>query len=544
MDPYEMISSRRTHQTMRAQLDQVKNSAGGYSFSLTDTERLKRFLILGADAPTYYASTRDLLVDNAEVVQRMARDAHSILVDTIVEVSEAGRAPRVQPALFALAIASSMGGVWQRRYALSHLSRVARTASHLFTFIKYVQQFRGWGPTLAKAVAAWYLDKDADDLAYQMVKYRGREGWTHRDVLRQAHPKALGKPGHDALFGYATRGRVDEELPELVPIFMRLQSEHITAREAVGLIRDSGYRLTWEMLPNHLQSDPKVWAAMVEVGMPVTALMRNLPRLTRLGVLKGDLLRQVKTQVTNTNRLVRGRVHPVSVLLAQRTYASGQGKGSTWTPIPGITDALDEAFYEAFGAVQPAGKRTLLGVDVSASMGVRLMNTPITAREMAAAMSLVTMKTEDEVQAVGFTAGDMTSRAFRIKGGYAGYRNFAVTPLDLSPRRRLDDVISYMSGFPHGGTDCALPMLYAEANKLEVDTFIIMTDNETWAGNIHPHQALESYRQKMGIDAKLVVAGFTATNFSIANPDDGGMLDVVGMDSAIPTLIADFSAGR
>ncbi len=33
-----------------------------------------------------------------------------------------------------------------------------------------------------------------------------------------------------------------------------------------------------------------------------------------------------------------------------------------------------------------------------------------------------------------------------------------------------------------GSTDCAQPMIYARQKKLEVDVFIVYTDNETWAG--------------------------------------------------------------
>ena len=85
--------------------------------------------------------------------------------------------------------------------------------------------------------------------------------------------------------------------------------------------------------------------------------------------------------------------------------------------------------------------------------------------------------------------------------------------------------------------------MYATEHGLEVDTFVVYTDNETWAGNIHPHQALVEYRQRTGIDAKLVVVGMTATGFSIADPEDAGMLDVVGFDAAVPSLITEFARG-
>ena len=96
---------------------------------------------------------------------------------------------------------------------------------------------------------------------------------------------------------------------------------------------------------------------------------------------------------------------------------------------------------------------------------------------------------------------------------------------------------------PMGGTDCALPMVYATEQGLGVDTFVVYTDNETWAGKIHAHQALAEYRRRSGIAAKLVVVGMTATGLSIADPWDAGMLDVVGFDGAVPSLIADFARG-
>ena len=100
-----------------------------------------------------------------------------------------------------------------------------------------------------------------------------------------------------------------------------------------------------------------------------------------------------------------------------------------------------------------------------------------------------------------------------------------------------------VSDLPFGGTDCALPMLYALAHEREIDTFVIYTDSETWAGDVHPAQALRDYRQASGIDARLVVVGMVSNGFSIADPNDPGMLDVVGFDTATPQLISDFARG-
>jgi len=68
----------------------------------------------------------------------------------------------------------------------------------------------------------------------------------------------------------------------------------------------------------------------------------------------------------------------------------------------------------------------------------------------------------------------------------------------------------------------------------------VLTDSETWTGQVHPVQALRQYRDRSGIAAKLVVVGMVSNGFSIADPNDAGMLDVVGFDTATPSVISDF----
>jgi len=87
-------------------------------------------------------------------------------------------------------------------------------------------------------------------------------------------------------------------------------------------------------------------------------------------------------------------------------------------------------------------------------------------------------------------------------------------------------------------------MLYAIEHKLQVDVFMVYTDCETWAGDVTPAQALKRYRQQSGIDAKLIVVAMTSGGFTLADPDDSGMLDIVGFDSACPEIIRSFAEGN
>ena len=145
--------------------------------------------------------------------------------------------------------------------------------------------------------------------------------------------------------------------------------------------------------------------------MPIGALVRQLGRLTALGLLKpfAPATDLVVDALSNRERILKARLHPMALLLALRTYESGQGdRGKLrWEPVSAIVEALNAAFYTAFSAVEPTGKRLVLALDVSGSMSTgRVAGSSLTPREAAAAMALVTAATEEKWQIVGFTAAN------------------------------------------------------------------------------------------------------------------------------------------
>ncbi|MFI6679175.1 TROVE domain-containing protein [Kribbella sp. NPDC050470] len=532
-DPLALISTRQTRQHEQADPRQRKNGAGGYAFVLDELARLHRFLTLGTTGGTYYASERELTRETAGVVVELATKRATDVVTAVLDISLAGRAPKQNPALFALAAAAKLGDDEGRRAALAAVPLVARTGTHLFLFAGYLQQFGGWGRGTRRAIGNWYVDpeRDVNAVAYQVLKYRQRDGWSHADLLRLSHPKTT-EPVRRELFDWIHGRPADLSGLSLLVAFERIQAatDVTEVADVIALNR----AVSWEMVPDRFLNEPKVWDVLLANGLPQTALLRQLPRLTRLGLLEplGSWAPIVAEQLSDAARLKKARVHPINVLVAQRTYASGRGaRGSqSWTPSQPIVDALDAAFYAAYDAVEPTGKRLMLALDVSGSMVASVSGLPITCREASAALALVTAATESSYEIVGFTS----------KGDY---RKSELIPLSISPRQRLNDAISSVSNLPFGGTDCSLPMQYALRRKIPVDAFLIFTDNETWYGDIHPHQALQEYRRKMGIDARLIVVAMTATGSTIADPTDPGMLDISGFDTAVPGLITNFTQG-
>jgi 60 kDa SS-A/Ro ribonucleoprotein len=531
---------------------QMSNSAGGFAWAVDDWTRLRRFLILGSEGGSYYAGELELTRENADAVVRCLKADGARTVAEIVAVSRDGRAPKNDPALFALAACAGLGEEATRRTALDSLPAVCRTGTHLFQFARFVEGFRGWGRSLRRAVGRWYTAQEPGALAYQAVKYRRRDGVSHRDLLRLAHPGSSVSAGnpklevsgeHAALFDWIVRGECSDGLPRIVEGFVRAQAAP-SARESAELVRE--YRLPREAVSPEYLGSPEVWEALL-ADMPLGAMIRNLAVMTRVGVVAPGSAgtARVLEVLGDVERLRKARVHPMSVLVAQRTYAAGhgvRGRGE-WSPVAQVVDVLDAAFYAAFGNVESAGKRFLLALDVSGSMSMGQVAgaAGLTPRDASAAMALITAASEPSHEVVGFFAGE-GGVDFAQSTRFANWRS-GLTPLAISPRQRLDDAISVVSDLPFGGTDCALPMLYALQREREIDTFVIYTDSETWAGDIHPVQALRQYREQSGISASLVVVGMVSNGFSIADPEDQGMLDVVGFDTATPQLISDFAHG-
>jgi 60 kDa SS-A/Ro ribonucleoprotein len=295
------------------------------------------------------------------------------------------------------------------------------------------------------------------------------------------------------------------------------------------------------MLPTEALNDVKVWEALIEKNLPLTALIRQLPRLTNLGFFEpfADGTAKVVAKLTDEKYIKKSRVHPLTVLTALRTYASGVGTRNTWEPSQRIIDALDKMFYLAFENVEPTNKKYLIGLDISGSMGWSgSAPNGMTAREITSAIAAVLVSTEPEVHTIGFT-GSRSSRSYNES------TNESVTNLDrvVAPRKSLASIMKGVSDLPFGSTDCALPMLYALEKGLRPEVFIIMTDNDTYAGRMHPSEALEKYRRETGIDAKLIVLATTAEGTTITDPQDKNSIDIAGFDSAVMQIISGFARG-
>lgn len=530
------------------------NDAGGIAFKVSNFDFLDRFLIIGAEGGTFYASEKKTLARSVPTIDICLKEDWKRTIDRAVEVSIKGLALNNDNALIVLAKAASSQDKVVRKYALSKVSEVARIGTHLFHFMGFLNGLRGKGRLVKEALQNWYLSKQADQLAYQVVKYKSRDGWSHRDILRLVRPKAS-SVAMNSVLKYAVKKELDEHTPKVIVSSEIALLNKDNIEFLVGLIhRDN---LTWEMLPSECLKDKRIWEALLD-NMPLTAMIRNLGRMSALGMfnvteeeprfiskMEQELinaglkkaekignshqsnLNKVLEKLENVELIQRSRIHPIQVLIAYKTYSLGKGlKGDlTWRVNNAIKTALEDVFYKSFQNVTPTGKKFLLALDVSGSMrSAAAGDIGLTASEVAAAFAMVIKRTESQSYIMGF------DRQFK--------------DLQITASDTLGTAMKKAHSNTFGRTDCSAPMVWAKLNKLDVDVFVVITDNETYAGNIHPSQALKQFNASRQIPAKLVVLATSVNRFTIADPKNPDMLDIAGFSPDVPKVINWFATGK
>jgi len=499
------------------------NNTGGFTFVLTHWGILDRFLMLGSESGGYYVGAQETTNMSFDVVKKCIKEDGVRVVNRALEYSLAGRAPKNDPAVVAIALAAVYGNPETVAAAYEALPKIARTGTWLFLFVEILDKLGKWNAAAKRGVANWYTSKPIDKLSVQLLKYQQRNGWAHRDVLRLAHVK----PSSDVVsnvFRYSIKGELPEgaSVPQVLIDFESLKRSE-DKKTVLKLIEGSDL-LTWEMVPTQFLKDKDVLMALL-ANMGLTAMIRKLGALSAHGVIaplsEGSKL--VMAKLSDIDQLKRARVHPVTILQAFKQYQSGHGtKGSlTWSPDARVLTSLDDAFYAAFALGEKTNDNYLLGVDISGSMqGANVNGSPnLTAAEVAAVMAMAIVRNQPNHWITGF--------------------NTRLIDLHLTPSMRLDAALKALNKQWDGGaTDPSKTYEYATAHNIKVDKFVSITDNEVNCGQQHTSQALAKYRQKSGVAAKSVIIGTSVSKFTLADPKDAGMLDIAGFDSAAPQLIA------
>ena len=543
--PYANYGKARSGPTPQTQAipgreaDMLPNNAGGYGFALNDWERLERFLILGSVGGTYYVKQDVLTEENAAVVIRCIKENGVLAVKLAFDTNVNNRAPKTDQQLFVLALALQHGDTDTKRQVEVCAPFMLRTGTHLLHFVAMLDSLGGWNRTKRRIVSNWFTTRDAAELAFQMIKYQNRDGWTMRDVLRVAHP-APPTTEHNALFRWAA----GKDVPSTaLPFWVNAQRTLFADPNKTAVAGAVAMGLPREALPTEVLADPDTWRALLP-QMPLNAILRNLGTMTTNGTFTDEAsVLCVAEKLRNEKALRNARVHPFAVLLATLIYAQGAGvRGSkTWMPERRIVDALEDAYDLTFKTVEPTNKRILIGVDISTSMSQACVGSAIPASSAAAAVAITLARIEPNAVVVHFDTSVRKVIPVTSRTGIAQIQKQAGGGTDLSAPVRwasgdTSDRGSWLA-FRMSRTAIAAPV-HGEAKPF--DAFVLLTDNETWAGAIHPSQALEHYRKTVNPKAKLICCSMAASHANIVDPLDTLSFGCAGLDANIPTLVSDF----
>jgi len=389
---------------------------------------------------------------------------------------------------------------------------------------------RGFGKVVRESGKTWLSREDVKGLAYQLLKYQQRQGFTHRDALRLFHVKPPTEE-HRQLFEWVVKGWT--ELPKEIPTpalaqiwwYEWLKRNPEQTQQAI-----SQGHLTHEMAAPVGKMDKAAWQLLFE-EMPIGAMLRNLGSLTQLDVLRTDgvaNLKRLEATLNSKDRLRQGRIHPIDVLQALKTYKSGGKLGrsqKTWQPVPRIADILEKALEMSFEVVEPTGKVFMHAVDVSGSMSYGVVDSVgLSCCEIATAMALVTAKAE---------------KNYEIRGFATDFRYLGITAKDT-----FSSALKKSTNQNFGGTDASVAYDWMIKNKFKADVICFWTDSESWAGNKHPSEALAQYRKKINPDIKAVYVTLAPYQLTLVDPNDTLSWDMGGFDPGIPRIIQMLANGE
>lgn len=507
--------------------EMIQGRSGGYHFDAGMWTMLKRCLLIGTSQSTFYADKQELTGDFTDVLNRCITADPARVAQEIVYASD-GHAINNSAPIYALTLLSMGKSPDAKRAFIEIFPQVIRTGSHFYEWLSYSKALRGFGKVVRECGKSWLSNADVKALAYQLLKYQQRQGFSHRDALRLFHVKPA-TTEHQALFNWVVKGW--DHLPKQAPSealqqiwwYEWLKRHPDQTKKAIA----EGH-LTHEMVAPIGQMDEAAWKLLM-FEMPIGALLRNLGSLTEIGVLRAHhnkQLNHVAAVLNSRDRLRKGRIHPIDVLKALKTYQSGGKLGrskKTWEPVPRIIDILEKALEMSFETVPATGKTFLHAVDVSGSMSYySVSSVNLTCAEIATVMALVSAKAE---------------KNYAIRGFSTSFKDLGITAADS-----FQSAMKKTTDQNFGGTDASCAYKWAIKHKFYADVICFWTDCESWAGT-QPSQVLAEYRRKVNPNVKAIYVTLTPYQLSLVDPQDKNSWDLGGFDPSMPKIIQAIANG-
>lgn len=278
---------------------------------------------------------------------------------------------------------------------------------------------------------------------YQLAKYRG-EGKNIKmvDIFNLVHPN---------------------------PRFATHEQRRAWADLMIGRLKNTD---TWETRISAAKGDSiqasREWSSLIsEKKLGYMALIRNLNNILKSNP-SDELIREVYMQLTNREAVKKSKLLPFRFVTAYQNV-----KGSR-----PLTDAISIAMDHAVDNVPQLFGRTLIAIDMSGSM-TSSYGASDAAIKKASIFAAALSKANPLADVIGF--------------------DNELYELNVSSRVPVIDIAEKIEKEAQGGgTDTRLVFFYAATKKKQYDRIIILSDNESWKGDVQ--SAYEKYRREINAD--------------------------------------------
>jgi 60 kDa SS-A/Ro ribonucleoprotein len=521
--------ARKTTKLMRDAYrnTEARNYEGFPTFYRSLEEQVLQVLTTGTLEDTFYADGETLAREALDVIRQMAARDPELLARMVVYARTDGLL-RTLP-IMALAALSAADPDWFAR-AFPRVIRTPNDLKDLVTFTRKGGMRAGMGRAVKRAVNDWLNGLTE----YHAIKYGSRSGdVTLRDVLRITHPKPNDARA-DTLFHYLVNGltpenagRVRELLPQVWAVEQLKQAENPMEQRR----RILEGRLPYEVVVGAVSPDAGLWMELMR-QMPYMALLRHLNTLARAGVLNDtEAVEYVAGRLTDPGAVAKSMVLPFRFFIAAKTLLEA---------VPRLVrEAVERALELSFANVPVLPGVTCIAPDVSGSMSCGFVSGRGKARyiDIAAIFAAACLKQSTDALVLPF--------------------EHQVVDVRLSAQDTLMTTADRLSKVGGGGTAVAAPISYLLKERIRVDTFIGITDNEDWCygwdgrtlahfrsmpsqrGDEHGFlNAWRKYKRTVNPDAKALLLTIAPYRHSVAPQHEPDVWFIYGWSDAVLPFIA------
>lgn len=495
------------------------NQAGAASFQRNLKEQTVQVLTTNTLSDTYYVRQDKLVDETLDVVRQMCLLDPIFLAKAIVYARNKGFLQLVN--ITALVVLSQAADKRPFQWAFP---QVIQTPDNLSEFVAICRSKRiraGLGGVALKSVKEWLGNLSE----YHALKYSGdSKGISLRDCLRMAHPK----PAHEAVeerFRWLVK-RGDVRLNFRIAEFERMKHLKKEA-DIVKAVREGD--LPWEVvIPTVKSMTMAIWMELME-KMPYMALLRHLNALKRAGVFQFEEKEHyVAARLTDPVAIARAKILPFRLFEAWKAFLSTSDASQI------VASALEKAMEASFANMPELNGSLAIGSDVSGSMS-----------------SQVSPKGQTRCIDI---CGIFTAAILKKASGRAivlPFERDVVEGLRIMREDSMMATIAKLASINGGGTAVGAPIQYLLDRRIQVDTFIGITDNVDWCYGRGSHAVRASfldlwreYRRRVAPQANAYLLTIESYRDAIAPELEPGVHFIYGWSPDVVRYIASVQGGQ